>query len=372
MSGITIQVGGVEYGLFTNALVSIRLDALSNTFSFSATSNQAQLLPFRLGEACQVLVDGDPVVTGFIELINVDGDSSTHTIDIQGRDKTGDLLDSGIASLPDLRPPISLSDICKRVIAHIGSDIAVVSEFAPPPFTKAEDLAAPEPGQNAFEFLEGKARKRQVLLTSNGTGDLVITRSSGAEVDATILHRVDDNDNNVIRYSTSYDSTGRFNIYKFVSQLNPIALINAGTSSNAQIVNQTAQSTDNAVRAGRQYVLVAENASSSSDQKERADWEANIRKARGNVYSATVHGFRNQSGELWGVNQLVQVIDDYADIDSRMLVNSVQFSVDPEQDGEGSQTVLSCVEKNAYTLELEEPVTDKVGAGTSFPLPGGA
>lgn len=367
MSPMTLQVGGIEYGGFMRANAEIRLDALSNTFGFVATPDRSMSLPFSLGDACSVLVDGEAVVTGYIELINVDGDATSHTIEIQGRDRTGDLLDSSIGSLSDLRPPITLEDVVKKVISHLGMDIAVISEFSPKAFDKAEDLAAPEPGQNAFDFIEGLARKRQVLLTSNSQGNLVISRSSGTLVNASIRNKVGDGGNNVIQYAVSYDSTGRFNKYLFVSQLNPLALINAGSSSSTGVVNQQSLVVDGIIRAGRQYVLVAENSSSAADQEKRATWEANIRKARGRVYSVTVPGFRNGSGDLWRVNTLVQVLDDFCRIDSRMLVNSVRYSVNGEKDSEGSQTVVSLVNKNAYTLELGEPVTDKVGTGLDLP-----
>ena len=41
-----------------------------------------------------------------------------------------------------------------------------------------------------------------------------------------------------------------------------------------------------------------------------------------------------------------------------MLVNAIEFI---STGGDGKSTVLSLVEKNAFTLSLEEPVNDKVG-----------
>ena len=116
---------------------------------------------------------------------------------------------------------------------------------------------------------------------------------------------------------------------------------------------------DSDIRAGRQFVIVAENA--GSNLLDRAKWEANVRKARGRVYGATVDGFYNETGELWQVNKLVQVVDEFVDINSRMLINSVNFSANIYG---GKNTTLSLVEKNAYSLTLEEPGVDEVGANT--------
>jgi prophage tail gpP-like protein len=132
-------------------------------------------------------------------------------------------------------------------------------------------------------------------------------------------------------------------------------LINAGDVANSSVANQSSQVLDSVIRAGRQFALAAENA--GSNPIERARWEANVRKARGRIYACTVHGFRNQTGDIWRVNKLVRVNDEYAGINSRMLVNTIQFSEDIDN---GKLTTLAFVERNAYTLELEEPDTDVV------------
>lgn len=357
-----IEVGGVEYANFVRSSAEIRLDALANTFSFEATSEDARPLPFLGGEACKVSVDGEVVVTGFIEVVNVNGDATSHSITIEGRDKPADVIDSSLGVLSDIRPPISLKSIIERVIDHLGADISVVDLANPEPFNAAEDLAAPEPGQNAFEFIEGLARKRQVLLTSDGNGNVVITASSQQEINATVQHRVGDDTNNVLIYSGSYDLSRRFNRYVSASQLNPVPLNLAGTTANEDIVSQGIDNPvlDAAVRVGRVMFLTAESMFSSAEGERRATWEANVRKARGRVYSATVHGYRNQTGDIWRPNTLVRVNDEYVGIEATMLVNSTTFALDG---GSGRTTALSLVERNAYTLELSEPRTEGVGIG---------
>lgn len=353
-----IEINGDLYEGFVSASMVSRLDALSKTFSFGATSEEAKPFPFQGGEACKVLVDGELALTGFIELVNVDGDQETHELALQGRGKTGDLLDSSLgnkenADLSDIQPPITLKRAIERVIAHLGTSLLVVDEAGPDPFNEAEDLASPEPGQNAFEFIEALARKRQVLLSENELGNIVIVSTPGAEVGAYLQHRVKDNTNNVTSYSVSYDTTGRFNAYRSVNQLNTVPLSLAGTTETSAVVDQTSPVVrDRRIRAGRQHVLVAESMYSAAEGEKRAQWERNVRKARGNAYSATVHGYRNQAGELWKVNDLVPVMDEYAGIEATMLVNMVTFALDEEV---GRTTTLGLVDKNAYSLALAEP-----------------
>jgi len=65
---MVLEVNGVQYDNFTAASCEIRLDALSNTFSFEAVAAEGAALPFKGGEACRVIVNRQAVLTGFIEI----------------------------------------------------------------------------------------------------------------------------------------------------------------------------------------------------------------------------------------------------------------------------------------------------------------
>lgn len=357
---ITLEVNGQQYTQFKSASVQLRLDALTNTFGFEATSEDGNPLPFRGGEACKINVDGELILTGVIEIVSVSYSSTSHNISISGRDKTGDLLDSTLDAISDLIAPITLKQIIERVISQLGLDIEVLDNVNPEPFNAAEDIISPEPGENAFEFIEKYSRKRQVLLTSNGDGNIVITQSSSDFIESRIRMQIDSNANNVLSASVSYDQTGRYNVYKFASSLNPIAINAAGVVDNESIVDQQGQEIDSEIRKGRQLILISENPYSNDQNNDRAIWEANIRKSRGRVYSAAVDGFRNEEADLWQLNKLVSVIDEFAGINARMLSNTIDFNFDLNS---GSTTTIGFVEENAYKLTLEEPRTENLGVG---------
>ena len=352
---------GKRYTQFTEATVELRLDQLSSTFSFGVTSTEAKPLPFKGGEACRVLVAGQVVLTGFIEVVSINYDATSHSISIAGRDKTGDLIDSNIDTLSDIKPPLTLKQIIEKIIANVGSRVGVIDSISPEPFNKAEDLISPEPGQIAFELMEKYARKRQVLLSSNADGDIVIARAEATVLPCRLNNIINGGKrNNILRCAASYDTTGRFNVYKFVSSLNPIALNAAGTIGLDSVVDQKGSAQDSAIRVGRQRILVAETPFSNNENKSRAEWEANIRKARGRVYSAEVLGFTYDGTNLWRLNALVPIYDEFAGIDALMLINSITFSFDLSG---GSVTTLGCIERNAYSLTLAEPKTEKIADG---------
>lgn len=354
---ITLQVNGINYSNFLDVTVNMRLDQVCKTFSFGATVGKGQRLPFLGGEACKVLVDGHPVLTGFIDVVDVSYDASSHNISISGRDKTSDLIDSTIGPISDLSAPITLKQIVQKVIQNIGATIGVVDKTQGVPFDKATDLVAPEAGESAFSFLDKLAREKQALLTSDGDGNLVLQSPTPRDSKAVLKNRVGNFNNNILSANASYDITGRFNVYKFVSGLNPVLLATIPDIDISSVVSQSGEVTDQAVRLGRQRVLVAESPNSGTQNEKRAQWEANIRKARGRVYSAQVFGFKDNLNNLWELNTLVNIADDFAGIDAAMLLNSITFNYDLST---GSTTTLAFIEKNAYTLTLEEPKTEKI------------
>ncbi len=354
-----LEVNGIQYGRFTQASAVISLDSIARGFSFTAVSTEGLPLPFKGGEPCRVIVDGTPVLDGFIEIVNVDYDAGGHTITVQGRSKTGDLVDSSLAG-KEINPPISLKKIIEDVITEIGLDIIVVDETGIEDFNEAEDKLGPAVGENAFVFIERLARKRQVLLTSDSDSNVVITRSDPTEIEVNLQNIVQSNSNNIIRGSVNYDRSQRFRDYQVKSQQNTSSLVFSGNADLMDVVDQGGSALDEDVRAGRQMVMKAEKASSNDQATERAVWEANVRRTRSQVYSAHVNEYRTQAGELWSENKLVTITDEFADIDARMLVNSIEFKFGIS---EGRQTVLGFVDKDAYQVEISEPETvDNVGS----------
>jgi len=353
-----IEVNGVEYFGFKSSTVETRLDALSNTFSFTS----AGPAPFKVGDPCRIIVGDQTVLTGHIEVVSGSGDSSSHEITYSGRDLTGDLVDSSVGVLSDLGTSISLKTIIEKVIANITDlDLKVIDQVNPKNFNPAEDKISPEPDDNAFEFIEKWARKRQVILTSNSDGNIVIVQTPGVNTIYALQNVIGADNNNVKSFSFSYDQTGRYNLYKMRSSLNPGSLSLAGTTNNSDVVNQLGNAKDGDVRPGRVLVMSPEGSYSNTENNNRAEWEQRIRKARGQLYSAVVQGFTPvDSSDLWQVNTIIGVLDDFAGISAEMLINSIVYNLDNDT---GSTTTLSLVEQNAYNLEITEPVTEKIGNG---------
>ena len=353
-----LEVDSVEYSNFLSAGVVLSMDTLAHEFFFEAVSEGTNYLPFTGGQECKVVIEGKTVTTGTLEVVRVDYGGRSHNIALQGRSKTGDVTDSSLEEL-ELNPPISLQECINRVITQLGLNITVTDNSGIEPFDQNEDKIGPAVGENAFDFIMTLARKRQVLLNTDADGNIIITRSEAIETENSLISKVTDTGlNNILSATFNIDHTNRFNKYVVKSQLNTAALIFGGGATDlASIVNQggsvsTDPVTDEDVRAGRNMVLRAEKSSSTEQARLRATWEANIRRARSQRYDAVVQGFTDNNGDLWTLNRLVNVVDEFCDINATKLINYIEFGIDARR---GNVTRLGMVEPDTYQVSLEEP-----------------
>lgn len=348
---INLEVNGTEYTNFTRATASVVLDTLANDFSFDAVIPAGEQLPFKGGDSCRVLVDDELVLTGNIENIIGNYSANDHTITVNGRDKTSDLIDSTINIMDDIRAPITLKQIIEKVIKHIGADLLVIDDASPDPFNKAEDIVSPQPGDNAFLFVEEYAQKRQVLLTSNAEGNVVITNSQPTPSGGVLQNQIKAGTNNILSASWAYSTNDLFNKYIQKGQLDPVALDFGKSKTKTGVISQEGQIVDDNIRVGRQLVMVSDKGFSQAQLQTRAEWSKKIRQARSVAYSCSAQSFQNSAETLWLVNTLVSIFDEFADIDRDLLLNSITFTYDQR----GSVSLLGFVEADAYVLQLTEP-----------------
>lgn len=370
-----IIVNGTPYTDFVSASATVSLETLANDFNFTASAVNG-FPPLRQGDAVEIIVDSTKVLTGYIDEVSGQDQEGGHTVAYTGRDRTGDLLDSQINVIDELKESgsLTLKRIIEIVISHLGLDLKVVDELKPAAFNAAEDIVAPKVGQKAFEFISVFAAKRQALLSSTSAGDILITQSSPTDSGSVVQRLQGADDNNILSQNWTLNASLRFNKYIRRGQLDPSALNFAGDSDSTAIEDQGGESIDSDIRVGRQNVKVEsdvsatgafgvkESMSYSSEQlKDRAKWSRQLALAKANRFLCSVKGHQMPNGGIWEVNTLVQVNSDVANVNRKMLINTITFS-----QGEGSPTVTSLefVERNVYTIN--EKILAQRPAGSQF------
>lgn len=350
---ITVEVNGTIYDNIIEANFQESMVEFTNEASFTIALDGNETAPFVIDSECVIYMDETVVMTGFIYDVSLSYSSSSHVLTYVVRDKTSDFSDSDIDSMSDLSGSLSLTDIIRSVASDIGTDITVVNDFSGlENFDVANDDIKPDFGDGAFEYVEGLARKRQVLLSTNADGEIIIFRNSGELVQGTIQNRISNSlENNVISCEFSQKNSSTYNKYIVRSQLSSATNkqpIGSGPS-NADITDQRGEFVNDSARAGRQRCITSEQSSTSEVNTERAKWQHDFSSVESKSYSVTVQG-HSIDGQIFRSNKLIQVIDDFARIDDKMLIKSVSATFN---DQSGSLTRLSLVDKDSFNVFSE-------------------
>lgn len=344
-----VVIGGKEWVGFSRVEVAASMIQMARTFSLQAETSGVSDIPFRKGQPVQISIKDTRVFTGFVELISITANESGVTYRIAGRDKMADVVDSTLDGLGDTG--LTVAAAARTVLRYLGINAQVIdlADTASRPFEIAYDVVAPEPGDTAFQWLEDLARRRQVLLTSDGYGNLVITQGIGLRSNGKILHRLDPGANNVESMSYESDDSRRFGLYVTDSQLNLAATASGGVDASAEeIAGVHAAFRDPTVRATRRRAIASESSYPTSDATERARWEANRSRADGLRYTATMFGFTDSTGAVWEINTAPIVEDEFAGILGRMLIKAATWTLDER----GETTRLAFTEPGAFQAAL--------------------
>lgn len=352
---ITLEVNGIKYEGFTDIAVTRNIETISGSFSFSATSDEVVLFPIKSGDACKVWIANTLVINGYVETVGVSYDYNAHGITISGRDRTCDIIDSTIVGTKEFQG-LSLISIIQKVLADHGlSDIKVINQAGDitEVFTDSDPASSPI-SQTLFEFIETYARKRQVLLTTDGEGNIVLARSATATSSVNLENRVNGQFNNIKSARVNYDFTKRFYKYTLQSQQNPSAsgLAFGADVSYENVAVQTGFALDNNVRASRITEIISETSDANVNLTRLAIWTKNLARARSTEYECTVQGYHYDGGEteVWKPNILVKVVDEFANINATLLIKAVEYKLSL---GEGSTTTITLVDADSYTLQLK-------------------
>lgn len=348
---ITLEVNGNRYEGWTDISVFRSIETISGSFSFSATSSVSNVFPIKAGAPCSVYVGNTQVIKGYVDTVDVSYDAEQHSISIRGRDITADLVDSTIAEVKEFTG-FSLTSIIQKVLSDNNlSDIKVINETGTTlaPFEDYSPSSSPV-SQSIFDFIESYARKRQVLLTTDGTGNITISRSSTTIAPVVLENRVNGSFNNIKSATASYNFTDRYNKYTLFSGQSSAGFATGADIEYENVASQKGTSIDSSIRPSRTTQIISNTSDSNQNLAQLATWTKNLAKARSIEYTCTVYNYFQDDAETtpWTPNLLVQVNDDFADISATMLIKSVEYNL--SVDG-GSTTTLTLVDKDVYTLQ---------------------
>jgi prophage tail gpP-like protein len=364
-----IQINNINYENFKQIELNASLENAARDFSFTTVAPSFNDLPFIPGDQVKILVNGQQRILGSIEKMRYG--TASNEFRISGRSTTANLIDSTIDHRVQFRGKVSLQTVANTLVKYLLEQPLPPEETSENPapgfinsidplafkavvdegvedYLDDEDLEE-ELGQTYFEVLEKFARKRQLMVTTNGNGDLVFTRGKGRKgaTPFKIIHRRSNSENNNVKtMDAAYDISMRYNIYDANSQPAKGYIRKITDITPENLIIGDGRVIDPAIQVSRKMFFVPENSSNDFECQNRSIWEAIHALSQFLRYEVTLQG--HAYGEnVWDSNIGVDVIDDFANIDGRLLVSSVNFS---ESVSGGEITRLVCRIPGAYTF----------------------
>lgn len=314
----TLHIGPLVWSGWESITIKMGLEQAARSFQFGAADGPlgASLEAIRIGLPCQVRIDGEPVVTGFIEEIGDSFDKESSSVDVAGRSRTCDIIDCSALHASGQWTMRPLMQIAAELLAPFGLTVS-----ADP--TAAEAVALPlqrfalEPGETVYEALERAARIASVLITDDALGNLVFTRASALRATTPLVAGL-----NVKAGGGKASSEKVFNAYHCRGQRPGNDLDNGPTVA---LVAGTAL--DTALPRHRPLVVKMEGAADPARCQQRAEWEATTRLGQSVNREYVVPGWRQEDGRLWTPNQLAYVHDPRGRTVGNLLITEVELSL---------------------------------------------
>lgn len=329
MSEIVLKVDGTLHSGWTEISVQRSLDMIADAFELTLTdrwSKDAQPRTIKVGAACEVVIDGERVITGFVEDVTPSYDATQHSVTVSGRSKLGDLVDSTLDAKEYKQR--TLLQIATDILKKFNIDIIVQTDLGDA--FKRERLSA---GDSPFDFLNKLCQRRAVRMISNADGDLVFTRAGTQRINTSLTLG-----NNILSASGEFSQRERFSIYTVTGQTESSLLSESSGSKSASVADKN-------IKRYRPFVNMMDGNMEIADCKKMASWECNTRSGRAESIVYTVLGWRHADG-LWNINHLVPVDDAFLDVHEDRLITEVRFLMDES----GQRTELRVMPVTAYDL----------------------
>lgn len=332
-----IKIGSQIFGGWKSGRIERGIEQIAGAFELSVSERwpgQDTPRQIRRGERCELLADGEVVLTGWVDDVFPDYAEATHEFRVTGRDATGDLVDCSAVHKSGQWANATLDKIVRDLCAPFKIQVKVEADIG-----KAFDSHSIQEGETAFECIERACRMRAVLPVSDGKGGLVLTRAKEGKAVADLLEGV-----NIKAARGEFSSKERYSIYTIKGQ-------DRGSDDNFDAPETHAQvkavATDSFVQRYRPLIVIAEERGPHASYKQRAEWERNVRRGRSNRATITVQGWRNAAGQLWQPNTMVHLKSAWLGVDTDLLVVGVAFSLDGQS---GTRTELRLSERGAFDL----------------------
>lgn len=416
MNLFTLMIDGERYHGWKSIRVTRSLERAAADFALSVSA--VEPWPVYTGAECQVFIDDDLLVSGWVDAYRPGCTSSEHRIEITGRSKTCDFVDSSVTIDGGQLKGLTVREIAEVLAAPFKLKVVAEEEGEPVPEVQVQQ------SETCFALVEKLARLQELLVTDDAEGNLVLTRAGNKQADTALVFG-----ENVKEAQADLDDSKRFSDYivkaqrpgnrtkddKWAQGKDPWAGVDPGETSyaadnwraawrqqmrlvqqnarrralrlddddwdfsedgedgefgdgsdtemdrGANVINQiVGTARDPGITRYRPKVIVAEAQADDDNAEKRADWELRRRIGQSVKARITVNGWRQDGGALWTPNLMVYVNVPWLGLDRELIIGDVEFTID----NGGEIAHLGLTLPDAFLPEkMRQTKTKKAAAG---------
>lgn len=318
MRDVRLVVDGLRYGGWKSISVAKGIEMAAGSFTLRVSerwAGQGKPWPISEGSPCRVTIDGINVIGGYVDGVSLEYNSDDHSVAVFGRDAVGALVDCSAALDRWEYRGTSLLSFAAALAEPFG--VSVVSAAAEAETVR--DKLTIDPGDTAWEALERVCRAAGLLAVSDGDGGVILTRTGTEMAGAALVEG-----KNILRARADFSAKERYHTYRVLGQ-------HSGSSSmpGVSAAHVRGEATDlGEGRTERLLLLRAESGTTVNYARQRAEWEAIVRAARGDAVSVTVADWGPTPSSLWTPNTLVPIQSPSLGVDGSMLITQVTYTID--------------------------------------------
>jgi prophage tail gpP-like protein len=291
---LTLVAGGRAVSGWTGVRVTRGIERCPSDFQVGLTERypgEAADVVVRPGDACEVRLGDDLVITGYIDAFVPAIDGRSHQIMITGRGKCADLVDC-----PAIWPACQIVNstvlaTAQKLAKPYGIGVVALADVGAP-----VEMYSLRWGETAYNVIEEICRYKGLLAYDQPDGQLVLAQVGTAKAASGLKEGV-----NVERAAIHFDNSQRYSEY-VVRRLGMDYLHDLGEGGNLLEVVE-----DQGIARYRPFWLVCENGDDGTVTKKRALWECARRAGRSQVVSVLTDSWRDSAGALYAANTLIDV-----------------------------------------------------------------
>ena len=349
---LTLTVGNVSVTGWQRVSVTRPLAAIPSSFSIEVTEKypNAADLDLKPGQPCTVTIGSDLVLTGYVDRYTSAISASQHTIRVEGRSKSEDLVDCSA-----LVAGTSAGSESKDGLQVVNGDVLSIAQRLAKPYGVTIQTNVQGPfqaipqfninlGETVWEIIDRITRYSELIAYDMPDGSVMLSEVGKQSMASGF--RIGDN---VETADVMFSMDQRYSEYE--GHLISTMALGTDAGVNTPGVGEIVRD-DEVPRFPKLYVISEQFVMGQPLAGKRAIWEKNRRWGQSFNFTVTCDAWRDAAGKLWSPNYLAAIDAAALKLKHRdWLIGTVTYL----RDEGGQHARLSLWPPEAFSIEPTSP-----------------